>query len=649
MPITIQEILASDKISEFVDKVNYNFDQLLLNGGGPAGPVGAQGIIGPMGGRGQRGSFWFENISDPSLPPTSITFTEIFEQDNYLQDNGDVWSWNNGSWQNTGINLTGPQGPTGNSIGMGYFGSNIPSQPPNQNAIYSDIFIEGANADNEGVSSLVVGASISTDILPIGSIGNSKISDNIAANISSDLVSLFIHQKTPNTKSIIFHGNNDSNNYEEDNLADLCNISIKEDDVLIINSPKAGNNTVEGIKLISNVRGQSFLSGRHIDIKTGLSETADPISSSFTVQVNETANGTSFTESKISLDVIGAQNFATVELGKKSSISFPSFTQKNGAAYTEADEIRLIGNSIKIQRSNSNYIRINNNGSNPATINVLSAGSINIESSGSIITIKSNKNIINGNLKLETVSQYTPDAPLGNPNATVTPQLLARNQQTKQVQEVPGAAPIPLGGIIMWSGAVNTIPNGWALCDGGTHNGISTPNLTDKFIRGAKQTSPTSDTVGNIGGDDNISINGTISINKLTPQMIPRHHHMFFGDDRLYNNTDPGNGSPGYNGSGSMSVSASSANDTMKYGGGDSNADGKPNHIIKIGGWDADSDNHGHRNAYFTGLNNKYVGSTLIQDNSFNISPPTGNFDGGSAKDNRPKFYTLAFIMYVGQ
>ena len=40
---------------------------------------------------------------------------------------------------------------------------------------------------------------------------------------------------------------------------------------------------------------------------------------------------------------------------------------------------------------------------------------------------------------------------------------------------------IPAGGIIMWSGATNNIPSGWALCDG--NNG--TPNLQDKFIVGA--------------------------------------------------------------------------------------------------------------------------------------------------------------------
>lgn len=50
------------------------------------------------------------------------------------------------------------------------------------------------------------------------------------------------------------------------------------------------------------------------------------------------------------------------------------------------------------------------------------------------------------------------------------------------------AAPIPLGGIIMWSGAIANIPTGWKLCDGQTHGGITTPNLEDRFVIGAGNT-----------------------------------------------------------------------------------------------------------------------------------------------------------------
>ena len=40
---------------------------------------------------------------------------------------------------------------------------------------------------------------------------------------------------------------------------------------------------------------------------------------------------------------------------------------------------------------------------------------------------------------------------------------------------------IPIGGIILWSGSTESIPNGWALCNG--FNG--TTNLQDRFVVGA--------------------------------------------------------------------------------------------------------------------------------------------------------------------
>ena len=45
--------------------------------------------------------------------------------------------------------------------------------------------------------------------------------------------------------------------------------------------------------------------------------------------------------------------------------------------------------------------------------------------------------------------------------------------------------PFPIGGIIMWSGSINSIPTKWALCDGSTVNGIITPDLRNRFIIGA--------------------------------------------------------------------------------------------------------------------------------------------------------------------
>ena len=62
MSINIKEIFQSDNLSVSQDKINYNFDQILANGGGPQGlkgdkgTTGALGSIGPKGDKGEIGS-----------------------------------------------------------------------------------------------------------------------------------------------------------------------------------------------------------------------------------------------------------------------------------------------------------------------------------------------------------------------------------------------------------------------------------------------------------------------------------------------------------------------------------------------------------------------------------------------------------------
>lgn len=67
MSITLKNITAADTISSMVDKINFNFDQLILNGGGIEGPrgiegypgmqgvIGETGLQGPKGDKGERG------------------------------------------------------------------------------------------------------------------------------------------------------------------------------------------------------------------------------------------------------------------------------------------------------------------------------------------------------------------------------------------------------------------------------------------------------------------------------------------------------------------------------------------------------------------------------------------------------------------
>ena len=64
------------------------------------------------------------------------------------------------------------------------------------------------------------------------------------------------------------------------------------------------------------------------------------------------------------------------------------------------------------------------------------------------------------------------------------------------------------GMIMLWSGSINNIPEGWMLCDG--NNG--TPNLTDRFVLGAGAQYQ----VGDTGGE---------AMHTLTIDEIPSHNH----------------------------------------------------------------------------------------------------------------------------
>jgi len=79
---------------------------------------------------------------------------------------------------------------------------------------------------------------------------------------------------------------------------------------------------------------------------------------------------------------------------------------------------------------------------------------------------------------------------------------------------ISGFGTIPLGGIIMWSGSIASIPSGWALCNGQTVNGRTTPNLLNRFIVGAGANYG----VGNTGGADSVT---------LTANQMPSHTHGY--------------------------------------------------------------------------------------------------------------------------
>lgn len=107
--------------------------------------------------------------------------------------------------------------------------------------------------------------------------------------------------------------------------------------------------------------------------------------------------------------------------------------------------------------------------------------------------------------------QINPDN-TGDPNEDITyistPYEVQVNNDVS-ADHFDGYGVVPIRGIIMWSGSEASIPDNFQLCDGGTKNGITTPNLVGRFIRAARSGGAT-------GGSD---ASGTTSLSYIeTPR-----------------------------------------------------------------------------------------------------------------------------------
>lgn len=169
-----------------------------------------------------------------------------------------------------------------------------------------------------------------------------------------------------------------------------------------------------------------------------------------------------------------------------------------------------------------------------------------------------------------------------------TNRFLLENSATKAEVEAIKALVMPKGAIIMWSGKITEIPAGFALCDGSTVGGVKTPDLRGRFIVGyyAKrdnEASVNADLFANYGYVGNVGGSKEVA---LSVAQMPQHDHdlnMLWGG---YRHADSGR---------------------------------KFNTIGEIG--------PSYTNEITKGVTNK-----------------TGS---GQAHENRPPYYTLAFIIKV--
>lgn len=80
-----------------------------------------------------------------------------------------------------------------------------------------------------------------------------------------------------------------------------------------------------------------------------------------------------------------------------------------------------------------------------------------------------------------------------------------------------GGGSVPYGVIVMWSGSIATVPDGWALCDGTNE----TPDLRDRFIVAAGNTYAPGDNLADSTHTHDITVAATV----LTIAQIPSHTH----------------------------------------------------------------------------------------------------------------------------
>ena len=187
------------------------------------------------------------------------------------------------------------------------------------------------------------------------------------------------------------------------------------------------------------------------------------------------------------------------------------------------------------------------------------------------------------------------------------------------------AAPVPKGGIIMWSGAVDNVPTGWRLCDGTDENGVTVPDLRERFIVGAGGDNTTNPVdgdpynVGDVGGNRNavlIAHEHSLTINQ-------NNHGHAFKTSHENSGAKDSNGFPGIDASPPLVVHCANT--------------GVPSQMLSNGGGNA-----------IGGAKADILSTSKADKIGYTASGACSTKQTG-INANLPPYYALAFIIYVGK
>ena len=216
-----------------------------------------------------------------------------------------------------------------------------------------------------------------------------------------------------------------------------------------------------------------------------------------------------------------------------------------------------------------------------------------------------------------------------NSNGDANSDINASTTGTVRATKFEGFGTIPVGGIIMWSGDPNTLPAGWALCDGSTVMGVVTPDLRERFIVGASKTplgNPVNNNTTVVGNPYAVNQTGGANQVTLTVNEMPNHNH----------------------GGRTGGPKVAGTNTNLSFEHTHTYTDTYPSTTEEVADRNVDAvwDNvNTSADRATTGVNQVAGKNTLAEmDAHEHIINPQG---GGQPFDNRSPFYALAFIIRV--